>query len=331
MYSVIVPIYKIEKYLPQCVDSILAQTHGDFELILVDDGSPDSCPQICDEYAARDTRIKVVHKPNGGLVSARKAGVAVATGDYVCFVDGDDFVERDMLFTYERVLQKQDVDVICTGFSAYYEDKVIPANQKIPFGFYEKEALEAVYGKMLSVEPFYTFYIYPAVWAKCFRKEILDRVYREVPDDITLGEDVAVTYPAILAAKSVYVVDYSGYMYRQNPNSMTHTYDKNLYEKVKNLLVYLYEMVEREHWNGQQQIDEYAVFLLTLAKNNELNFNNQDPYRIKKQKLYRYLKDRVFISAMKNVKMKTGKNRFLLFCMRNKWVFPIYLYGKRNS
>ena len=112
MYSVIVAIYRVEDYLPRCIESILEQTHNNFELILVDDGSPDGSPLICDEYAKKDRRVKVIHKKNGGLVSARKAGLKIAQGEYICFVDGDDFVSNDMLETYERALGREKVDVI---------------------------------------------------------------------------------------------------------------------------------------------------------------------------------------------------------------------------
>ena len=96
LVSIVVPVYKVEKYLERCVKSLLCQTLHDIEIILVDDGSPDRCPQICDEYASRDERIKVVHKRNGGLSSARNAGLLVATGSYIGFVDSDDDVRIDM-------------------------------------------------------------------------------------------------------------------------------------------------------------------------------------------------------------------------------------------
>ena len=96
-FSVIVPVYKVEEYLPACIESVLNQTFTDFELILVDDGSPDTCPQICEEYAKKDKRIKVLHKQNGGLASARRAGIKVATGDYVFNLDSDDLIEEDTL------------------------------------------------------------------------------------------------------------------------------------------------------------------------------------------------------------------------------------------
>ena len=97
--SVIVPIYRIEKYLPECIDSLLDQSFLNFELILVDDGSPDNCPKICDDYSKKDTRIKVIHKENGGLLSARKAGLKAAKGNYIAYVDGDDWVDKFYLDT----------------------------------------------------------------------------------------------------------------------------------------------------------------------------------------------------------------------------------------
>ena len=106
MISVIVPVYKVEKYLRQCLDSLAAQTLDDIEIIIVDDGSPDGCPDICDEYVAKDARMKVVHKKNGGLLSARKAGLAASCGDYIGFVDGDDWVEPDTFLNMYKADRK---------------------------------------------------------------------------------------------------------------------------------------------------------------------------------------------------------------------------------
>ena len=115
LLSIIVPVYKVESYLARCVDSILAQTVSDFELILVDDGSPDRCGAICDEYAARDPRVRVIHKENGGLSSARNAGIDIARGQWLGFVDSDDWITPDC---YEKLLacaQRQNVKLVCAG------------------------------------------------------------------------------------------------------------------------------------------------------------------------------------------------------------------------
>lgn len=123
MISIIVPVYKIENYIRQCVDSILAQSYENIEVILVDDGSPDGCPKICDEYAAKDGRVKVVHKNNGGLMSARQAGLRAATGDYVGFVDGDDWIDADMYLTFADYIEKYHPDMLFCEFLYSYEDR----------------------------------------------------------------------------------------------------------------------------------------------------------------------------------------------------------------
>ena len=119
LISVIVPIYKVEPYLRECVDSILGQTHGNLEVILVDDGSPDACPAICDEYAARDARVRVIHKTNGGLSDARNVGLDVARGEWVGFVDSDDVVEPTMYEVLLSCAQKAHAQIAVCNFAEF--------------------------------------------------------------------------------------------------------------------------------------------------------------------------------------------------------------------
>lgn len=330
LYSIIVPIYKVEKFLPKCIESILSQTLKNLELILVNDGSPDNCPEICDEYAKKDDRIKVINKENGGLVSARKAGLEAASGEYICFVDGDDFICRDMLETYDRFITKEKCDAICAGYSKYFnENYCVKVKQNVATGFYDKNKLiNCIYPIMLSSSYFYNFGVMPSLVTKCFKRKILFDAYKNMPDNITLGEDAAVSYPSLLQSDTVCFIDYSGYMYRQNLNSMTHTYDKDLYEKVKNLILYLKSIPKKMNWQAENQINEYAIFILILAKNNELKYNKLDGYREKKYKMNRYLKDPLFEKILENIKLKGIKNKCLLFCFKNKFILPIYLYEK---
>ena len=120
--SVIVPVYKVEKYLSQCVDSIITQTYQNLEIILVDDGSPDHCPDICDEYAKKDGRIKVIHKENGGLSSARNAGIDIATGDYIAFVDSDDFLSPTIYKSLYDAIIASHKDIAICGINRVDED-----------------------------------------------------------------------------------------------------------------------------------------------------------------------------------------------------------------
>ena len=130
--SIVVPVYNVEQYLHQCIDSILHQTFQDFELILVDDGSPDDCPKICDEYAKNDSRIKVIHKTNGGLSSARNAGLQIARGEYISFIDSDDFLDPITYTHVFSIFNKENVDVVIFGrYEVYGKNYVLGERQNI--------------------------------------------------------------------------------------------------------------------------------------------------------------------------------------------------------
>lgn len=126
--SVIVPIYKVSDYLPKCIDSIIKQTYSDLEIILVDDGSPDDCPKICDKYAEEDNRIKVIHKPNGGLSDARNAGLDIATGEYIGFIDSDDYIDEHMYEDMLSAIEKDDADLCICGYDRVDDDGKIKSS-----------------------------------------------------------------------------------------------------------------------------------------------------------------------------------------------------------
>ena len=156
--SVIVPIYKVEAYLRQCVDSILAQTYTDLDIVLVDDGSTDNCPAICDAYARKDARVQVVHKPNGGLMSARQAGLRVAKGEYVGFVDGDDWIEPDMYARFAAAITQYAPDMALCEFYYAFADHNEPSTQHLQRAYYTKAQLaQEIYPSMLYHAPYYSF------------------------------------------------------------------------------------------------------------------------------------------------------------------------------
>ena len=139
--SIVVPIYNVEKYLKQCIESIINQTLQDIEIILVDDGSPDNCPQICDEYAKKDSRIKVVHKKNGGLSSARNAGIEVATGDFIGFVDSDDYIELDMYEKMYNIAKENHVDFVVSDYYKVSDKGKIITTIDMNEGIYDKNRI----------------------------------------------------------------------------------------------------------------------------------------------------------------------------------------------
>lgn len=175
LITVIVPIYKVELYLDECVHSLLNQTYQNFEIILVDDGSPDKCPQMCDEYAKQDARIKVFHKSNGGLSDARNAGIEVATGEFIGFVDSDDCVMPNMFETLLYKIEEYNSDIISSKFANYVEGKLIQQDIKTLNGYEE--------GKVLMLKDYFAEIVYEhldnASWNKLYRKSILTERFRK--------------------------------------------------------------------------------------------------------------------------------------------------------
>lgn len=143
--SVVVPVYNVEEYINRCVDSILAQEYENMEIILVDDGATDNSGKICDDYALKFSGIKVVHKENGGLSDARNAGIEVSSGDYVCFVDSDDFIEKEMICELVRLILKTDADIACCGIcDCYAGHQVIKTDRTEEFVYDSVEAFKNI-------------------------------------------------------------------------------------------------------------------------------------------------------------------------------------------
>ena len=218
LISVIVPIYMVERYLGLCIESIINQTYKNLEVILVDDGSPDRCPELCDLYASKDSRIKVIHKENGGLVSARKAGISIATGEYATYVDGDDYLELGYIDWLVRELSGS--DLVIAGHSRTLFSKTSYIINNITNGMYEKEELRDLYSRIMSCDEFYKPGISTYVWNKLFRKDLLLKHQMNVPNEISIGEDAAVVYPLLLDCKKIVITDNCDYHYRQREDSM---------------------------------------------------------------------------------------------------------------
>jgi glycosyltransferase involved in cell wall biosynthesis len=220
LISVIVPIYGIERYLGICIESIIKQTYTNLEIILVDDGSTDRCPEICDLYAMKDSRIRVIHKSNGGLVSARKAGVIEATGLFIGYVDGDDWVEPDYYESLFNALDVHNADLVVAGQSRDLFEKSIPLLNYLPSGYYTGDKLDYLRSNMLSFSAFYRLGITTYVWNKLFKSTQVKYYQSLVDERITIGEDAAVVYPLILSCERIVITDNSGYHYRQREDSM---------------------------------------------------------------------------------------------------------------
>lgn len=210
LISVIVPIYNVEKYLARCVDSIVNQTYKNLEIILVDDGSPDRCPQMCDDYAEKDSRIKVVHKKNGGLSDARNAGMAVVTGEYISFIDSDDYVSDDFFECLLDVMNKENSDIAECSVVKFYEDnRFDEISDDLSVKTYDtQDAMSA----LIAENPFHQH-----VWNKLYKTELV----KDIPYAVgKLNEDEFWTYRVFGRANKVARLNKTMYYYFQRSSSI---------------------------------------------------------------------------------------------------------------
>lgn len=264
--SIIVPIYKIEKFLPECIDSILKQTYKDFELILVNDGSPDKCHEICDMYAKKDDRIKVIHKKNGGLVSARKSGLEIATGQYIGYVDGDDWIEPDFFEKLMSCAMDNNADIVASGFVKDIGNNRIQKINTLKGGYYSREKIKScVIPRMMFDMDSFEPGLFTYVWNKIFKKDILYNAQMRVPNEISLGEDAACVYPAVLKAGSLHITNDCLYHYRQRADSMLKISESYKVDcKCYNLLYsYLFDCFNL-HTDSDILIDKLELLILYL-------------------------------------------------------------------
>ena len=203
--SIIVPVYKVESYLRRCIKSILAQTYSHWELILVDDGSPDNCPKICDEYAIQEKRIKVIHKTNGGLSDARNHGLDIATGDYILFVDSDDYIHHNMVRTMVDYALNNNADIVQCSYMRGVEERFPDIKEKEIANIYDNHTI------------FSSIQQSPILCSKLYRHSLWNGI--RMPVGIT-HEDEAPTWKLYYRSKRTIAIDTPYYYYYKNPHGI---------------------------------------------------------------------------------------------------------------
>jgi glycosyltransferase involved in cell wall biosynthesis len=221
LISVIVPIYNLDAYLYQCVNSIINQTYKHLEIILVDDGSTDNALEICEAFRKQDQRIKVIAKSNGGLVSARKAGINASTGDYIFYIDGDDWIDNDCLERYYQYAKQHDVDIVIGDYKREFIGNFVKISNGVPCGLYDRSRMiNEIFPIMIYSGEFFHHGIKTYSWGKLYKRKIIEQLQNRVPNEIMVCEDAALLYPAICNSSSLFITDYAGCNYRQRANSI---------------------------------------------------------------------------------------------------------------
>lgn len=272
--SVIVPVYNAEQYLSECLDSVLKQTYRELEILLVDDGSTDNSLQICQEYAKQDRRIQVLHQENGGSTCARRTGLRAASGEYISFIDSDDWLESCFYEKMYALTRDGSMDIVISGCIMEEGEVSDIRKNNLSEGIYDETALkECFYPQMLYFEStgFFEFGIRQYLWNKLYKKSIIQPCIENLDERIFDGEDVACVFEACLRANAVVVDNHCWYHYRKHENSIcTSKKDESYFVNAVYLYNYMAKVFEASEERAvlMPQLKHFICFFINNGMNN---------------------------------------------------------------
>ena len=318
--SVIVPVYNTEKYLRECIDSILAQTFTDFELILVNDGSTDGSGAICDEYAEKDPRIQVIHQENSGATVARRSGVQIARGEYVAFVDSDDWIDKDM---YRIMLACEPADILICNMYRYTNT-----------GLYEIKCCmnPGTYANRMLTEKFYSTMLFdydqcqpavpPSLCNKLIRTDIIRNVIEDVAENITYGEDALCSYACILDAERIHLTDQRLYYYRENPESVSNVYNKQMFVALSTLGREMERLFTARNCDLKSQMYGYLARNSLECIRNEILYHTGVTFKEKRNKINSFVDDPLLMRSLRYTipRTKNQKTKIKMILARYKMI-----------
>lgn len=331
--SVVIPVYNMEKYLARCMDSVLAQTLKELEIILVDDGGSDGSVSMCDEYGKKYKNVKVLHKENGGLTSAWKAGSEAATGSYIGYVDSDDFVEPDMFERLYEEAKKEDADIACCGLKHIYESgnhQEWKEQMEFPHQVFTVDTLkEQVFPILINDGSFMGRHLQPNRVTKIVKRELVVKNLPMCDDRVSIGEDYQFSLCMFLDAKKVVIVkDFFPYYYYMNDSSMTMKYDEKYMDKIKIMKENLCRISDaKAAYDLKPQIINDFLCLTVLHIKGGIYKKKHAPYKEHKSDMKKICRDKDVIEAMKNYHMPklSMAEKLFLFFMKHHMYLAIYM------
>lgn len=276
LISLIIPVYKVEKYLEKCIQSVINQTYENLQIILVDDGSPDNCGKICDEYAKKDHRIEVIHKSNGGLSDARNKGLEIAKGEYIGFVDSDDYIEADMYEVLYNLLKQYNADVSICNFYTVSQGKISIKNADN--GINEYNRIEILKEILLDKN------IQSYAWNKLYKKELFDEIKYPIGKKY---EDIGTTFYLLEKCNKVVVTGKSEYYYINRQDSIVNNVTESTITDYIELIMQRYDYIEKNIKELSSYNKDYLKRILKTAEKDIKSLNEVGDYTKKKyEELY---------------------------------------------
>ena len=276
LISIIIPVYKVEKYLEKCIQSVINQTYENLQIILVDDGSPDNCGKICNEYAKKDHRIEVIHKSNGGLSDARNKGLEIAKGEYIGFVDSDDYIEADMYEVLYNLLKQYNADVSICNFYTVSQGKISIKNADN--GINEYNRIEILKEILLDRN------IQSYAWNKLYKKELFDEIKYPIGKKY---EDIGTTFYLLEKCNKVVVTGKSEYYYINRQDSIVNNVTESTITDYIELIMQRYDYIEENIRELSSYNKDYLKRILKTAEKDIKSLNEVGDYTKKKyEELY---------------------------------------------
>lgn len=276
LISIIIPVYKVEKYLEKCIQSVINQTYENLQIILVDDGSPDNCGKICDEYAKKDHRIEVIHKSNGGLSDARNKGLEIAKGEYIGFVDSDDYIEADMYEVLYNLLKQYNADVSICNFYTVSQGKI--AIKNADNGIKEYNRIEILKEVLLDNN------IKSYAWNKLYKKELFDEIKYPIGKKY---EDIGTTFYLLEKCNKVVVTGKPEYYYINRQDSIVNNVTESTITDYIELIMQRYDYIEENIKELSSYNKNYLKRILKTAEQDIKSLNKVGDYTKKKyEELY---------------------------------------------
>lgn len=269
LISVIVPVYNVEQYLEKCVNSIINQTYKNLEIILVDDGSPDNCPKICDDFAKKDNRIKVIHKKNGGLMQAWIDGFKSSSGDFISFVDSDDWVELTFIEDLiSPIIKDSSIDLtICNYYKATDKKKyLLFASKNNIYGTLEGDQFDNLKKTYLRTFPYYR-------WNKLFKRNLIENNLQFCDNRISLCEDVCITASSILDSKKIFIVNNHLYNYYVRNTSIINSYNPKLLANFEIFHDMFVKVLNEKKYNTYENFSQHLIYLMFMLTKNIISSN----------------------------------------------------------
>lgn len=326
--SVIIPVYKVEKYLERCVNSVLNQTYENIEIILVDDGSPDNCPALCDEIAAKNDRVSVVHKENGGLSSARLAGFEVANGTFVLFVDSDDYIANNMIEKLVSAIEQNNADLAICGYNIVVgqqsTQKLLDYQESLIEG---KENVRENYILPLIGRSNNKINIPGFICIRLFRRSLIQKEFF-VSERIYYKEDHIFDLLYGDYTSKIAVVNEALYSYCFNENSLTNVYRENKWEMYKNLFAFNEKYLLERNIYAPERLSSFLIGSLFSVVDNALLTGSYSGYRIEIKKICDdSLAKQVINSKLDNV---SKSHRLTILLLRCKMYRVLYWIRKKR-